>query len=430
MISRTFIKKLNQCLSVLLLSSILITGCDTSQKKPEVGDSPQAESDVSTSSQTESDVSEKLYEEGSMEYDMVQNSLMAEGNNERLKSVIARARAGEDVTIGFIGGSITEGYNAGTKDIYAKLVYDYFADHYGTGDNVHYVNAGLSGTPSILGLIRSDRDLFAYEPDLIFIEFAVNDGTSVVDNTGYESLIMKSLTQSNNPAVILLFSVVESGYTCQDNMSIMGFHYDLTRISVKNAIWDYIENDSLSWSDWSKDDAHPNAYGQSLYANFIIHYLMLADSEDINDVYIVPDDYVKGFDYDDMIMVDKGNHIDTLTDLEEGSFTGSSDLASFSNGWAYSGDCSDSESFSFSYTGRALFLVYKDTASAQYGTAEVYVDGEYQMSLYANSTDGWGNPDTCLVFREKDSKTHTVEIKMSEDSLDLEFSILAIGVAP
>lgn len=39
------------------------------------------------------------------------------------------------------------------------------------------MNAGLSGTPSKLGILRLDRDVLAYEPDICFIEFAVNDGT-------------------------------------------------------------------------------------------------------------------------------------------------------------------------------------------------------------------------------------------------------------
>lgn len=56
------------------------------------------------------------------------------------------------------------------------------------GDNVQYVNAGLSGTPSKLGILRLDRDVLAYEPDICFIEFAVNDGTETDYQNAYESI--------------------------------------------------------------------------------------------------------------------------------------------------------------------------------------------------------------------------------------------------
>ena len=72
--------------------------------------------------------------EMTMEETMIYNSLMGEGSNYRLKKVIEKARAGEDVTIGLIGGAITEGYNAGTGEIHAKRASDFLFQKYGTGD--------------------------------------------------------------------------------------------------------------------------------------------------------------------------------------------------------------------------------------------------------------------------------------------------------
>ena len=43
-------------------------------------------------------------------------SEMRTGNNMRLKKVIERAQAGEQITIGTMGGSITEGAGASTYD--------------------------------------------------------------------------------------------------------------------------------------------------------------------------------------------------------------------------------------------------------------------------------------------------------------------------
>ena len=365
-----------------------------------------------------------------MEETMIANSLLAAGNNYRLKQVIERARSGEDVTLGFIGGSITEGYNAGTNEIYAKLVYDFFCENYGTGNNVHYINAGLSGTPSSLGLLRSDRDLFANEPDLIFIEFAVNDGSSAIDSTGYESLVYKALSQENEPAVILLMSVIENGYTCQDSMNLVGFQYDLTRISVKNAIWSYLEDGSITWDDWSNDESHPNEWGHAMYASFITDYLQKADAAEADSEYVLSKSFVKGFDHTSLMMIDRSLNTDAITLSSLGSFTETGDLPAFNQGWKYTGETAENNAFTFTYAGEALYIVYKDTSNAAYGTAEVYVDGEYVTSLYANSSDGWNNPAIECILREKEAATHTIEIRMKEDSIEKCFSILALGIVP
>ncbi len=369
--------------------------------------------------------------EPTMEDIMIENSLLGTGSNYRLKQVVAKARAGEDVTIAFIGGSITEGYNAGTSEIYAKLVYDFFCENYGTGSNVHYVNAGLSGTPSSLGLLRSDRDLFAYEPDLIFIEFAVNDGSSIVDSTGYESLVYKALSQENEPAVILLMSVIESGYTRQDNMNLLGFQYDLTRIGVKPAIWPFIEDGTITWDDWSNDESHPNAWGHSMYASFIIDYLKDADAAEMDEAYVLTENFNKGYDHSNMVMIDRSMNADAITLDSIGSFMELGDLTSFNEGWKHTGESTENSSFTFTYTGRAMYISYKDTPTgSNYGTADVYVDGNYVISLNGSSDDGWHNPVIECIFTEKEAATHTVEIRMNEDSLDKDFSILAFGLVP
>jgi hypothetical protein len=40
---------------------------------------------------------------------------------------------------------------------------------------LHMVNASVGGAGSMVGGFRADTDLLAHKPDLVFIEFAVND---------------------------------------------------------------------------------------------------------------------------------------------------------------------------------------------------------------------------------------------------------------
>lgn len=363
-----------------------------------------------------------LTPEEQLHYDMVERSLISTGNNERMKKVMEKARAGEDVTIAYIGGSITEGYNAGTTEIYAKLSCDYFRETYATTGVVNYVNAGLSGTPSLLGLIRSDRDIFAAEPDIVFIEFAVNDAQDNLNKSAFESLVRKTLMQEQEPAVVLLFSMTESGYTCQTNMQLIGMNYELPMISVPNALNPELESGRMVWKDWADDEAHPNANGQKLYSEFIIRYWNKVDAEELSEPYVLREKMLN-LDYTTMKMLDKNS----LNVLDKGSFQEKSGHAAFADGWEKPADATENASFVFEIDCRSLFLVYKEANNATFGTAEVYVDGEKMLTITSNTTDGWNNPVPVRVFRDSECKTRTVEIRMQEGDEDKLFSLLAVG---
>lgn len=361
---------------------------------------------------------------------MVEKSLGSRGNNYRLKKFLEKVRAGEQVTVAFLGGSITEGYNAGTETIFSTLVTDYLNTNYGTGSNVTCLNAGLSGTPSILGLIRSDRDVFYAEPDLIFIEFAVNDGASQMDDNGFESLLRKALMQPQEPAVIVLNSVTDEGYTCQDNMNTIAFQYGVPSVNVKTAIWPYIEagTGDFKWSDWADDSAHPNASGHLLYSKFIIHLIELLDAAEIEEPKELPAKFVMGSDHTGMKMVDRSMNSDLISITDSENYSENGDLDSFDKGWTKLEG--ENGSFAFTFTGKALYMVFKDTTDSRYGTAEIYVDGERVYELEGNSEDGWNNPATAMVYTSKESAEHTVLVRMKDGDEEKRFSILALGLVP
>jgi hypothetical protein len=111
---------------------------------------------------------------------MIGRSLMQAGNTKRLEKLLEKAALGEDVTLGFIGGSITQGAGAVPihEKCYPRIFADAFKKKFAKDGNVDLVKAGVGGTPSELGMIRFDRDVLRdgqKKPDLIVIEFAVND---------------------------------------------------------------------------------------------------------------------------------------------------------------------------------------------------------------------------------------------------------------
>ena len=78
----------------------------------------------------------------------LKESVVSAGNNLRLKNVIERAQKGEQITIGTVGGSITEGALASSyEECWAMRFAARFGETYGTdgGGNVTLVNSGVGG---------------------------------------------------------------------------------------------------------------------------------------------------------------------------------------------------------------------------------------------------------------------------------------------
>ena len=101
-----------------------------------------------------------------------------------------------------LGGSITQGCNA-TKfeECYASRTYKWFKDTF-NNVNVEYVNAGVGATGSIIGVHRVEEQVLSKNPDIVFIDFAVNDKNTIYDKIAYESLIRRILSTQNPPAII------------------------------------------------------------------------------------------------------------------------------------------------------------------------------------------------------------------------------------
>ena len=353
---------------------------------------------------------------------MVDRSLLSVGDMTRMSDVFQKAQNGEDITVAYIGGSITEGYNAGTTEFYAKtctdLLQGYFPDITVTG-----VNAGISGTPSLLGNLRLERDVLSADPDIVFVEFAVNDGQEADYKNAYESLVRTLLTQEKDIAVVLLFTVLDSGYTCQEHMSKIGANYDLPMISVHDSVYEEIEAGRMTWQDYSNDQSHPNAYGHKCITDFVDNYyqkVLPVVAENVGEVSKELPDPVFSAKYMNMHYMDSA----TMDGVELDGFERYDTHDSFHNGWMYRG--TDGGSMKFTVDCSVLEMVFKANNSDKYGTADIYVDGEKVKSVVSNMSDGWNNPVTAYLIDNDSSAEHTVEIRM-EGGVTQAFFVMAFG---
>lgn len=105
--------------------------------------------------------------------------LMSNTNLARLKNCMKRAALGETLTIGFLGGSITQGcFATEHKRTYAYQVFSWWKESFPQAV-FSYVNGGIGGTTSHFGAARAAADVLMYQPDVVMVDFSVNDEANV-----------------------------------------------------------------------------------------------------------------------------------------------------------------------------------------------------------------------------------------------------------
>ncbi|HBI85434.1 MAG TPA: hypothetical protein DDX71_03975 [Ruminococcus sp.] len=355
---------------------------------------------------------------------MTARSVVSTGNTARLNRVFDQAAAGQDVTIAYIGGSITEGYAAGAQSpqCYASVSAAQFQETYCAGGTVTCQNNGLSGTPSILGNLRVFDEVLPPQPDIIFIEFAVNDGKENDYKVGYESLVRTCLEAENEPAVILLFTYMENGHTCQDQQQEIGAHYDLGMISVRDAIVPEMEAGRMQWHDYGDDDVHPTVAGHALLGEFIAEYFAQAKKAKKDKHYEIPAETLNP-------ELDLNGKLYDAVSLQyhDGDWTPGTNSSRFPAGFVYQKD-GKNEGLTFNVTGKSLFVVYKKANSKDYGMAGVYVNGSLAGIVNGYGANAWGGPTVERITTQESTQEMNVEIRMLDDHTDRNFELYAVGV--
>ncbi|MGN1206159.1 MAG: carbohydrate binding domain-containing protein [Eubacterium sp.] len=383
------------------------------------------------------------------------DSLLSTGNNARLKNVIAKARNGEDVTLAYIGGSITEGALASPNSkCYAEVSANAFAAAYGKdgGANVHFINAGMSGTPSDIGIVRYNRDVIerlpegSDHPDILFIEFAVNDFGAATKGGAYEGLIRQALKSGS--AVVLIFSVFQKGSggrVMENEYRPFGEYYNLPMISMGDGIMQYFDEDGFyEW--YFGDKLHPNKRGYKLMSDCIMNLMdtvdkAKADTDNITDIDAMApkktstyqgikmiDATTKVEDDADLISIDAGSF--TSKDSETGNFqyeyNGETKASWFPDNWMHATNA-DNNALTIKLNCKTLMFVYKLSSSNTFGSADLYIDGEKKGTLSGYDSSGWNNGKVFVAMTDDTAAEHTIELKMKDTSLKKNFTLMAIG---
>ncbi|WP_295071906.1 carbohydrate binding domain-containing protein [Ruminococcus sp.] len=375
-----------------------ILGKITAWPEPETPPAPQVDTSKWDSYQ----------ETASAQYiDFYKSSIKHMGNTYRLAQKLTAAENGESLTVAYLGGSITEGKN------YTTPFSNYLKNTFAKG-SFKEVNAGMSGTSSVVGLVRSEKDIVSQNPDIIFLEFSVNDHEDIMYKKCFESCIKKFLDMPNEPAVCVLITRARGGFSSQSQMYPIGKNFNIPVISMDDALTKAFNSGFLQTSDYYTDDYHPHQKGGQLVADCMAYYVRQAlKSENQSTGYTQPTSYVYGAEYASCVNVDPK----TLTGFNAGSWTAGTGY----NSLPYSYTLNGGSPMTFKTQGKGLIIVFKANSSGM-GSINVTVNGK-TTKVNGNKQYTWGGPDAELGYYQETSGDLDVSITGSGS-----FTIWGIGL--
>lgn len=390
---------------------------------------------------------------------MIAKSLMNLGNTYRIRKAIEKAKAGKDVTVAYIGGSITQGAGATpiNTECYAYKSYQLFQNRFASGNNVKFIKAGVGGTPSELGMLRFDRDVLrdGEKPDIVIVEFAVNDEGDETKGDCYESLVRKILKLDWNPAVVLLFSVFANDWNLQERLRPVGDLYDLPMVSIRDAVVEQFakkEGRVLTKNQFFYDMFHPSNIGHTIMADCLQYLFERCESSEharldafenglteegmlLQRLKLEP---VIGGSFENVRLMDKKDVYEGAV-IEAGDFTATDqELQSvemdnaltltpeFPYNWMYDGTKTDAKAFTLRMNCKALVLIFKDSGEVDVGKAEVFVDGAHVLTADPH-INNWQHCNAAILFNNENSEEHTVKIEIAKEDIDKKFTILGFG---
>ncbi|MBR1470264.1 MAG: beta-glucosidase [Lachnospiraceae bacterium] len=319
----------------------------------------------------------------------------------QMRAVMRRAEEGEPLCIAFLGGSITQGYHSTKHEYcYAKRVHAWWQEKFPKSE-ITYINAGIGGTTSQYGVARVEADVLSHEPDVVFIEFSVNDEPNDFFQETYEGLLRHVLRHKlpgdkGAPAVMLVHTLkYDDALTAEDRHVIFGRHYGLPCVSMRATLYAAMQEGRFTSRDITQDDLHPNDAGHGLMAQVITYCLEKIREESVSGTAEMPlPAPLTANAYENAQRLQHANCGAELQGFVKDTKEKENDTDCFRGGWA---GCRAGDTLRFRFTGGELALQYRRTVRRPALIAEVTVDGDEENTviLDGNFHQDWGD---CLAI--------------------------------
>lgn len=348
----------------------------------------------------------------------------------RLKNLMKRAANGESLVIGFLGGSITQGSLSSTpKNCYAYLVYEWWKKSFPNAA-FSFVNGGIGGTTSHYGGARAWKDVLCYRPDIVTVDFSVNDDANEFFEETYEGTLRRLLAAPSAPAVVVLNNVFyDTGKNAQDYHNRIADHYGIPHVSIKDTIFPDVESGKIVRADITPDNLHPNDKGHRLVADEICKLLDSIKAEVEEET--IAGENIEGkstkteasvllpapltenaYEHSRLIQIQDNEAILDGFLVDPIEKKGMLDI--FKNGWTAA---HTNDKISFEIECSCLAVQYRKSVQQPVPKAKAVIDGDeaHAVILDGNFTEDWGD---CLylepLLHHAEKKVHRIEITITD----------------
>ena len=348
----------------------------------------------------------------------------------RLKNLMKRATNGESLVIGFLGGSITQGSLSSTpKNCYAYLVYEWWKKSFPNAA-FSFVNGGIGGTTSHYGGARAWKDVLCYRPDIVTVDFSVNDDANEFFEETYEGTLRRLLAAPSAPAVVVLNNVFyDTGKNAQDYHNRIADHYGIPHVSIKDTVYPDVESGKIVRADITPDNLHPNDKGHRLVADEICKLLDSIKAEVEEET--IAGENIEGkstkteasvllpapltenaYEHSRLIQIQDNEAILDGFLVDPIEKKGMLDICK--NGWTAA---HTNDKISFEIECSCLAVQYRKSVQQPVPKAKAVIDGDeaHAVILDGNFTEDWGD---CLylepLLHHAEKKVHRIEITITD----------------
>lgn len=191
------------------------------------------------------------------------------------------------LTVAYFGGSVTVGHAASDRSKYSwrALTTQWLSENFPEADVVE-INSAIGASGSHLGAFRVQRDIIAHKPDLLFVEFSINDcynGETVASaSENYEAIIRQVRRELPECDIVTIY-ITDSGrasgggdFAIKTAYEEVATAYDIPAIDVGKALITKKFLRGTASTDWKKyftDIVHMTDAGFAEYAKVIEEFL-------------------------------------------------------------------------------------------------------------------------------------------------------------
>lgn len=221
-----------------------------------------------------------------------------------LPNFFAKIKTGKLIRVAFLGGSITRAGNGYRDQLMSWFRNQYPANHF------EEIMAAVSGTGSDFGACRVKQHVIDHQPDLVFVEFAVNDNRMLMQfvretmegivrqiwkaNTATDICFIYTFSAENLP--LLQKGVFPASVSA---MEAVASHYNIPSIHMGLAVVDEIGKGKLLISGkkedqsaiplFSVDGVHPlPETGHTIYTRVLTTNLLLMKEKAVAAKHVMP----------------------------------------------------------------------------------------------------------------------------------------------